>query len=304
MLAMLLSLSPLLLRSPCRCGRAHRNAARRSPMPPPCSPFRHAAVDVLAVNARRAALAVPAAAMPAVLRSLCLPCCACCACRRHSRRAAVAHAGRRHARRAALAVPATATLAVPLWPGSPECCPTVAHAAAMLTLSPCCCRCACRECPPCCARCAGRRYARRAALAVPAAAILVVLLSLCRPPPCSSCCSRCAGRRHARHAALAVPATTTLAVPLWPGSPKCYPTVARAAAMLTISPCCCRSAGRRNARRAALAVPAAAMPAVLRSLCRPPPCSSCISRCPRYRYARRKAVAGLAEMLADGRPRR
>ncbi|KAE8916062.1 hypothetical protein PF006_g31440 [Phytophthora fragariae] len=63
MLAMLLSLSPLPLRSPCRCGRAHRNAARRSPMPPPCSPFRHAAVAVLAVNARRAALAVPAAAM-------------------------------------------------------------------------------------------------------------------------------------------------------------------------------------------------------------------------------------------------
>ncbi|KAE9260559.1 hypothetical protein PF008_g33076 [Phytophthora fragariae] len=45
------------------------------------------------------------------------------------------------------------------------------------------------------------------------------------------------------------------------------------------SPCCCRP-------------------------CRPPPCSSCCSRCPRYRYARRKAVAGLADMLADGRPRR
>nr|KAE8919179.1 hypothetical protein PF009_g30508 [Phytophthora fragariae] len=67
MLAMLLSLSPLLLRSPCRCGRAHRNAARRSPMPPPCSPSRHAAVAVLAVNVCRAALAVPAAAMLAVL---------------------------------------------------------------------------------------------------------------------------------------------------------------------------------------------------------------------------------------------
>ncbi|KAE9261852.1 hypothetical protein PF001_g32258 [Phytophthora fragariae] len=40
---------------------------------------------------------------------------------------------------------------------------------------------------------------------------------------------------------------------LWPGSPECYPTVARAAAMLTISPCCRRSAGRRNARRAAVA---------------------------------------------------
>ncbi|KAE9073242.1 hypothetical protein PF006_g28782 [Phytophthora fragariae] len=93
--------------------------------------------------------------------------------------------------------------------------------------------------------------------------MLVVLLSLCRPPPCSSCCSRCAGRRHA---ALAVPATATLAVPLWPGSPECYPTVARAAAMLTISPCCCRSAGRRNARRVALAVPATAMPVMLLSL--------------------------------------
>ncbi|KAE8955409.1 hypothetical protein PR002_g31789 [Phytophthora rubi] len=164
---------------------------------------------------------------------------------------------------------------------------------------------------------------------MPAAAMIVVLLSLCRPPPCSPCCSRCAGRRHARHAALAVPATATLTVPLWPGSPEWYPTVARSAAMLTISPCCCRCAcrecppccarcagrryarraavvhaGRRHARRAALAVPAAAMLVVLLSLCWPPPCSSCISRCPRYRYARRKAVAGLAEMLADGRPRR
>ncbi|KAE9164392.1 hypothetical protein PF005_g30058 [Phytophthora fragariae] len=79
--AMLLSLSPLQLRSPCRCGRAHRNATRRSPVPPPCSPSRLAAVAVLA------------AAMLAVL-----PRCA----------------GRRHARRAALAVPATATLAVTL----------------------------------------------------------------------------------------------------------------------------------------------------------------------------------------------
>ncbi|KAE9165679.1 hypothetical protein PF002_g31306 [Phytophthora fragariae] len=106
MLAMLLSLSPLLLRSPCHCSRAHRNAARRSPMPPPCSPFRHAAVAVLAVNARRAALAVPAAAMLVVLLSLCRPppCSSCCSrC-----------AGRRHARHAALAVPATATLAVTL----------------------------------------------------------------------------------------------------------------------------------------------------------------------------------------------
>ncbi|KAE8957277.1 hypothetical protein PR001_g31430 [Phytophthora rubi] len=109
MLVVLLSLSPLPLRSPCRCGRAHRNATRRSPVPPPCSPSRHVAV------------AVPAAAMPAVLRSLCRPpqcppCCARCA-------------GRRHARHASLAVPATATLAVKLWPGSPKCLPTVAHAA-------------------------------------------------------------------------------------------------------------------------------------------------------------------------------
>ncbi|KAE9259067.1 hypothetical protein PR003_g34951, partial [Phytophthora rubi] len=42
--------------------------------------------------------------------------------------------------------------------------------------------------------------------------------------------------------------------------------------------------------------------AVLLSLCRPPPCSSCCSRCPRYRYARREAVAGLTGMLPDGRP--
>ncbi|KAE9082255.1 hypothetical protein PF006_g26952 [Phytophthora fragariae] len=44
----------LPLRTPCRCGRAHRNAARRLPVPPSCSPSRHAAVAVLA------------AAMPAV----------------------------------------------------------------------------------------------------------------------------------------------------------------------------------------------------------------------------------------------
>ncbi|KAE8958481.1 hypothetical protein PR002_g30856 [Phytophthora rubi] len=78
----------------------------------------------------------------------------------------------------------------------------------------------------------------------------------------SPCCYRCAGRRHARHAALAVPATATLAVPLWPSSPECCPTVARAAAMRTISPCCCRCAGRRHARHAALAVPATATLAV------------------------------------------
>ncbi|KAE9259066.1 hypothetical protein PR003_g34950, partial [Phytophthora rubi] len=72
-----------------------------------------------------------------------------------------------------------------------------------------------------------------------------------------------------------VPATATLAVKLWPGSPACCPTAARATA---------------------------AMLAVLLSLCRPPPCSSCCSRCPRYRYARREAVAGLTGMLPDGRP--
>ncbi|EGZ19621.1 hypothetical protein PHYSODRAFT_327817 [Phytophthora sojae] len=51
---------------------------------------------------------------------------------------------------------------------------------------------------------------------MPTAAMLVVLLSLCRPT-------------HARHAALTVPATATLAVTLWPGSPKCRQTVAHAA---------------------------------------------------------------------------
>ncbi|KAE8953160.1 hypothetical protein PR001_g32990, partial [Phytophthora rubi] len=113
MLVMLLSLSPLPLplRSPCRCGRAHRNAARWSPVPPPP----------------------------------CSPCC--CRC-----------AGPRHARCAALAVTGTATLAVTLWPGAPECCPTVARAAA---------------------------------------AMLVMLRSLCPPPPCSSCCSRCPRYRYA-----------------------------------------------------------------------------------------------------------
>ncbi|KAE8877545.1 hypothetical protein PF010_g27436 [Phytophthora fragariae] len=59
MLVMLLSLSPLPLRSPCRCGP--QNAARRSPVPPPCSP------------SRRAAVAVPAPAMPAVLSLSPLP---------------------------------------------------------------------------------------------------------------------------------------------------------------------------------------------------------------------------------------
>ncbi|KAE8913153.1 hypothetical protein PF003_g2716 [Phytophthora fragariae] len=325
----------------------------------------------------------PAAAMLVVLLSLCRP-----------------PAMLRHA---ALAVPATATLAVPLWPGSPECCPTVAHAAAMLTLSPCCCRCACRECPPCCAPlvpaaampavlrslwpavlrllclpppfssccCRPRRpppcssccsavpatayarraavagltgmlpdgrpcrrhahafrhaavdvlavNARRAALAVPAAAMPAVLRSLCLPPPFSSCCSRCAGRRHARRAALAVlaaamlvmllslsPATTTLAVPAVAGLtemlPRRSPVPPPCSTNLALLLSQCRPPQ---------------CPPVLRSLCRPPQCPPCCarcagrrharhasSRCPRYRYARRKAVAGLAEMLADGRPRR
>ncbi|KAE9160419.1 hypothetical protein PF002_g32622 [Phytophthora fragariae] len=96
MLVMLLSLSPLPLRSPCRCGRAHRNAARRSPMPP---------------HAHHLAMLLSQCRPPQ-----CPPCCARCA-------------GRRHARHASLAVPATATLAVKLWPGSPKCLPTVAHAA-------------------------------------------------------------------------------------------------------------------------------------------------------------------------------
>ncbi|KAE8972152.1 hypothetical protein PR001_g26692 [Phytophthora rubi] len=46
---------------------------------------------------------------------------------------------------------------------------------------------------------------------------------------------------------------------------------------------------------------AAAMLVVLRSLCRSPPCSSCCSRCHRYRYACRDAVAGLIGMLPDVR---
>ncbi|KAE9269612.1 hypothetical protein PF008_g30818, partial [Phytophthora fragariae] len=295
MLVMLLTLSPLPLCSPCRCGRAHRNAARRLPVPPPCP-----------------------------------PCCARCHRYRYARRAAVAgptgtlpdgRPCRRHARHAALAVTATAMLAVPLWPGSPECCPTVARAAAMRTIAPCCCRCAGRrharhaapavtatatatlavklwpgspECcltvaraaamrtiAPCYCCCAGRRHARHAALAVTVAAMLVMLLSLSPltlrspvplwpgSPECcptvpraaamlttTPCCCRCAGPRHTRRAALAVTATATLAVPLWPGSPECCPTVARAAAMRTILPCCCHCAGRRHARHAALAVPA------------------------------------------------
>ncbi|KAE8965316.1 hypothetical protein PR002_g28710 [Phytophthora rubi] len=51
-------------------------------------------------------------------------------------------------------------------------------------------------------------------------------------------------------------------------------------------------------------MPAAGMLVVLLSLGRPPPCSSCCSRCPRYRYARRAAVTGLIGMLPDVRTRR
>nr|KAE8917793.1 hypothetical protein PF009_g31888 [Phytophthora fragariae] len=96
-------------------------------------------------------------------------------------------------------------------------------------------------CSPCCSRCPRYRYARRAAVAGLTGMLpdgrpcrrhahhLAMLLSQCRPPQCPPCCARCAGRRHARHASLAVPATATLAVKLWPGSPKCLPTVAHAA---------------------------------------------------------------------------
>ncbi|KAE9163608.1 hypothetical protein PF002_g31812 [Phytophthora fragariae] len=48
-------------------------------------------------------------------------------------------------------------------------------------------------------------------------------------------------------------------------------------------------------------MPAAAMLVVLLSLCRPPPCSPCCSRCPRYCYARRDAVTRLIGMLLDVR---
>ncbi|EGZ22363.1 hypothetical protein PHYSODRAFT_330180 [Phytophthora sojae] len=91
--------------------------------------------------------------------------------------------------------------------------------------------------------------------------MVVVLLSLCRPPPWSSCCFRCPRYRYARRDAVT-------------GLTRILPDG---------RPC------RRHAHHLAM----------LLSLCRPPPCSSCCSRCPRYRYARRDAVAGLAEMLAD-----
>ncbi|KAE9270758.1 hypothetical protein PF008_g30527 [Phytophthora fragariae] len=96
-------------------------------------------------------------------------------------------------------------------------------------------------CSPCGSSCPRYRYALRAAVARLTGMLpdgrpcrrhahhLAMLLSQCRPPQCPPCCARCAGRRHARHASLAVPATATLAVPLWPGSPKCLPTVAHAA---------------------------------------------------------------------------
>ncbi|KAE9177052.1 hypothetical protein PF002_g28437 [Phytophthora fragariae] len=191
----------------------------------------------------------------AMLLSLCLPpqcppCCARCA-------------GRHHACHAALAVPATATLAVPLWRGSPECCPTVTRAAAMLTISPCCCR------------CAFRRNARRAALAVPAAAMLVVLLSLSPLPRHYRYAHRaavagltgmlpdgCPCRRHAHHLAM------LLSLCLPPQCPPCRCDRAHrnAARRSPVPPQCSPS------RHAAVAVLSAAMPAVLRSLCRPPPC--------------------------------
>ncbi|KAE9266831.1 hypothetical protein PF001_g30319 [Phytophthora fragariae] len=69
MLVMLLSLSPLPLRSPCRCDRAHRNAARRSHSPPlPCSLFicRLRRQYACCSYARRAAVAASGAAMLAV----------------------------------------------------------------------------------------------------------------------------------------------------------------------------------------------------------------------------------------------
>ncbi|KAE9260039.1 hypothetical protein PR003_g34535, partial [Phytophthora rubi] len=199
MLVVLLSLSPLLLRSPCRWGRAHRNAARRSPMPPPCSPFRHAAVAVLAVNARRAALAVPAAAMlavllspmpaaamlvvllslsPLLLRSPCRwgrahrnaarrsPMPPPCSPFRHAAVAVLAV----NARRAALAVPAAAMLAVLLSPM-----PAAAMLVVLLSLSPLLLRSPCRW---------GRAH-RNAARRSP------------MPPPCSPF-------RHAAVAVLAV----------------------------------------------------------------------------------------------------
>ncbi|KAE8950550.1 hypothetical protein PR001_g34114 [Phytophthora rubi] len=58
-------------------------------------------------------LAVLLSPMPA---AACSSCCARCA-------------SRRHARHASFSVPATATLAVKLWPGSPKCLSTVANAA-------------------------------------------------------------------------------------------------------------------------------------------------------------------------------
>ncbi|KAE8962104.1 hypothetical protein PR003_g32697 [Phytophthora rubi] len=148
----------------------------------------------------------------------------------------------------------------------------------MLTISPCCCRCAGRRYARRAAVAhAGRRIARRAALAVVAAAMLVMLLSL-SPLPLRSPC-RCGSRNAARR--LPVPP---------PCSPSCHAAVAVPAAAMPavlLSP-----------------MPAATMLVVLRSLSPLPPCPSYCSRCHRYRYAPREAVAGLAEMLADGRPRR
>ncbi|KAE8957358.1 hypothetical protein PF011_g31172 [Phytophthora fragariae] len=67
------------------------------------------------------------------------------------------------------------------------------------------------------------------------------------------------------------------------------------------SPCRCGRAHRNAARPCRRPAHHLAM---LRSLCRPPPCSSCCSRCPRYRYACRDAVTGLIGMLPDVRIRR
>ncbi|KAE8952821.1 hypothetical protein PR002_g32566 [Phytophthora rubi] len=89
---------------------------------------------------------------------------------------------------------------MPLWPGSPECCSMVARAAA---------------------------------------AMLAVLLSLCRAPPCPLCCARCHRYRYARRDAVA----------------------GRTGMLPDGRPC-----RRRHARHAALALPAAAMLVMLLSL--------------------------------------
>ncbi|KAE9265492.1 hypothetical protein PF008_g31848 [Phytophthora fragariae] len=93
---------------------------------------------------------------------------------------------------------------------------------------------------------------------MPAAAMLVVLRSLCRPPPCSSCCSRCHRYRYARRAAVAV------LTGMLPDGRPCSRHAHHLAMLLSLCrpplcpPYCCRQFGRRHARRAALAVPATA----------------------------------------------